>query len=818
MKTRREFLQYSALLASIERAMAIAPPKGSSYLDAEHIVVLMQENRSFDHALGALRGVRGFNDPRAVTLPDGRPVWLQSNGKGETFAPFRLNLKESRITWLGSLPHSWTDQIDARNHGNHDRWLVAKPSGRRECAGMPLTLGYFTREDLPFYYAMADAFTVCDQNFCSSLTGTTPNRLHLWTGTIRPRQEATAPAKVRNSDVTYTATANWTTFPERLEAAGISWRVYQNELSLPTGLTELEEDWLANFTDNPLEWFDQYHVGQHRSYREYLGGWVEKLESEVAELEKAAQINGTAQANESAPNVARDLMRRKGQLAFARRERAKWTDEAAAKMSARERSLHERAFTTNVGDPNYRSLAPKRYQDGEKSREMMAPKGDPLFQFRADVKAGKLPAVSWLVPSSNFSDHPGSPWYGAWYLAEAMNILTQNPEVWKKTIFVLTYDENDGYFDHVPPFVAPDPARGESGKVTPGLNAALEYWPLEEDRKGRSAREARGGPVGLGYRVPMIVASPWSRGGYVCSQVFDHTSVLQLMERVLSHRTGKRVEEPNISAWRRAVCGDMSAVFRPAKQGEGQERNLPFAEREEVLETIHRAQYQAMPTGWQDWAKADNRSFAASPRRPRQEPGTRPAVALPYAHYADARVEGEELRVEMATGAKSGVAFHVYAVKGYREKAELRTRAYGLEAGSRLRDGWELAGFAGGEYHVCLHGPNGFFREFGGTAADPRVQLSVRYLPEGLEMVVKAEEAVTLQIADASYGTPRRRVRVAAGSQRGIRFGLAGSANWYDLRITVEGKEQYWRRYAGHVENGKVSSSDPAMAQPPRES
>ena len=187
MQNRREFFFQAAqlsggaslsaaLLASVERASAIEAEKGSTYLDAEHIVVLMQENRSFDHAYGMLRGVRGFNDPRAVTLPDQNPVWLQTNSAGETYAPFRLNIKDTNATWLGSLPHSWRDQTDACNHGNNDKWLDAKRSGRRDCAAKPLTLGYYDRNDLPFYYALADAFTICDQNFCSSLTGTTPNR------------------------------------------------------------------------------------------------------------------------------------------------------------------------------------------------------------------------------------------------------------------------------------------------------------------------------------------------------------------------------------------------------------------------------------------------------------------------------------------------------------------------------------------------------------------------------------------------------------------------------------------------------------------
>jgi phospholipase C len=214
MHTRREFLARAgqlagvaglsgAVLASIERALAIEPAPGSSYLDAEHVVILMQENRSFDHAFGTLRGVRGFNDPRAITLPDGNPVWVQTNAAGERYLPFRLDIKNSKSTWMGDLPHDRTDQVDARNLGRYDQWLQAKRSNRSEYAAMPLTLGYCTREDIPFYYAMADAFTICDQNFCSALTPTTPNRLYLWTGTVRERPTPDAPALLRNEEVDF---------------------------------------------------------------------------------------------------------------------------------------------------------------------------------------------------------------------------------------------------------------------------------------------------------------------------------------------------------------------------------------------------------------------------------------------------------------------------------------------------------------------------------------------------------------------------------------------------------------------------------------
>src|SRR5690625_1977613 len=187
METRRDFIKKAALLSgagsildslpsSIKRALAINPEQGSTFEDAEHVVLLMQENRSFDHMFGTLQGVRGFNDPRAITLPDKNLAWLQSRKNGETYAPFRLNIKDTEATWMGSLHHSWTDMQEARNHGKHDLWLEAKKSPHKDIENMPLTMGHYNRKDLPFYHALADAFTVCDQHFCSSLTGTTDRK------------------------------------------------------------------------------------------------------------------------------------------------------------------------------------------------------------------------------------------------------------------------------------------------------------------------------------------------------------------------------------------------------------------------------------------------------------------------------------------------------------------------------------------------------------------------------------------------------------------------------------------------------------------
>ncbi|HLZ87867.1 MAG TPA: alkaline phosphatase family protein, partial [Puia sp.] len=539
-------LSLSQLLPeSVQRALAITPEEGSTYLDAQHVVILMQENRSFDHALGTLRGVRGYNDPRAIELPNRNKVWLQTNAEGQTYAPFRLDIRNTRATWMNSLPHSWANQVNARNDGKHDKWLDEKRNSIAAYSHMPLTLGYHTREDLSFYYALADAFTVCDQNFCSSLTGTNPNRLYFWTGTVREQQQEGSRALVWNDDMDY-GTLKWAAFPERLEDHGISWKCYQNEMSIDTGLRGEQDPWLSNFQDNPLEFFAQYNIHLHPPHIGELKRQHAQLAAEIADLEKqiAALPAGDAHIDHLQKNLhqqRQDLEKLKARPGFADGRRL---DE----LPARDQALHRKAFDTNTGDEHYHALEDLNYTDAGVERTMKAPKGDVLYQFRQDVQSGKLPMVSWLSAPENFSDHPSAPWYGAWYVSEVLDILTQNPEVWKKTIFILAYDENDGYFDHVPPFTAPHPHKQGTGKVSAGIDTRVDFITLEQEqeRNGFPEKFARECSIGLGFRVPLIIASPWTRGGWVNSQVFDHTSTLQFLEKFLSNKLGRPVTEPNI--------------------------------------------------------------------------------------------------------------------------------------------------------------------------------------------------------------------------------------------------------------------------------
>lgn len=801
---------------SIAKAFAINPAPGTTWKDAEHVVILMQENRSFDHCFGALQGVRGFNDPRAISLPNKNSVWLQSNEKGETFAPFRLNIKDTNATWMGSLPHGWTDQVDARHGGRYDQWLTAKQSGRAEYKHMPLTLGYYNREDIPFYYSLADAFTVCDQNFCSSLTGTTPNRLYLWTGKVR--EDAQSQARIRNEETDYGVEAAWKTFPERLEENNVSWKIYQNEISVGVGFEGEEDAWLANFTDNPIEWFEQYHVQFHPAHLKYLPKRIEWLKTQLPLGEE--KLKTLTDGSEEHAHLKRQLERGKQELEASIATVAKYTAEAYDKLPLREKSIHEKAFTTNANDPHYHELATLKYDDNGTEREMKVPKGDVLFQFREDVKNGNLPTVSWLVAPENFSDHPGAPWYGAWYLSEAMDILTQNPDVWKKTIFILCYDENDGYFDHVPPFVPPVPGDASTGLVSNGIDTATEYVHLQDDLKRKPASQARGSSIGLGYRVPLVIASPWSRGGAVCSQVFDHTSILQFLEKFVGHKTGKEITESNISAWRRTVCGDLTSVFEPYM---GEKIELPkFLDHNEFVEGIHKAQFKNLPSAFHALSQQEITTANHVPDRsvlPRQEKGTRISRALPYELYVNGNVTTDrkfEIRLEVRNeifGAQSaGAPFHVYNMGG-----DFSNRSYAVIPGDALTDSWMLDQEL---YHIRAYGPNGFFREFKGAASGSPVEIQCGYEKKGkklsgnLELLIRnrSENPIVVEIGDNSYKQPVQTKRISANASATIQIGLSSSSNWYDTSVRVQGIDSFEQRFAGRIETGKEGTTDPAMA------
>jgi phospholipase C len=210
--SRRTFLSASAAAAAgaaflpetLRTAMAATAGMSGSLGDIGHIVILMQENRSFDHYYGTLAGVRGFNDPAPYLFQNGTTVSTQPNGS-KTILPWHLNTQTTSAQCVPDLDHSWSGMHNAWASGSYNGWVAAK--------GVD-TMGYYTRSDIPFQFALADAFTICDGYHCSVMGPTNPNRLYLWTGMIDPNGTGGGPV-TDNSEAGYT----WTTYPERLQAA-----------------------------------------------------------------------------------------------------------------------------------------------------------------------------------------------------------------------------------------------------------------------------------------------------------------------------------------------------------------------------------------------------------------------------------------------------------------------------------------------------------------------------------------------------------------------------------------------------------------------
>jgi phospholipase C len=419
--TRRRMLGFSAaalasafLPPNLRRALAADPLRPLSSLnDIKHVVVLMQENRSFDHYFGTMAGVRGFSDPSALILPNGRSVFYQPDTVNPDgyILPFHLDTQTSSAQKIPSTSHEWKVQHESWNGGKMDQWLQAHR--KADAVNGPYVMGYYQRADIPFQFALAEAFTLCDAYHCSVLGPTRPNRLYWMTGMADADGKNGGP--VISNDIPQRG-YRWTTYAERLEQAGISWKVYHQEFD-------------AGFDLNVLSLFENFR-----------------------HLQPGSPLFDKALAN------------------------------------------------------------------------------SPADQFERDAMNDQLPTVSWIMPLMHLSEHPEfTPADGAAFVASKIDAIAANPEVWAKTVFILNYDENDGLFDHVAP---PSPSPGTPGEFVDGV------------------------AIGAGFRVPCIIISPWTAGGWVCSQPFDHTSVLQFIEKL----TG--VREPNISDWRRQTFGDMTSALR----------------------------------------------------------------------------------------------------------------------------------------------------------------------------------------------------------------------------------------------------------------
>ncbi|MFS8973338.1 phospholipase C, phosphocholine-specific [Cupriavidus necator] len=691
----------TVLPPSIRRALAVpAAVETGTIKDVKHIVILMQENRAFNHYFGTMKGVRGFGDRFPIPLESGKPVWYQSDGTKE-IPPFHLDKQTMNALLVPSTPHSFSDAQAAWNQGKFGMWPKYKK---------PYSMGYYKRDDIPFQFALAEAFTICDAYHCSITTGTDPNRIVFFSGSnfnpdlraqgINSTDTDSEPNNLRcwikgalpTPGYTYAGSSfRWPTLQDVLQKAGISWRIYQNP----------NDNWTGAMHGGLA--FDSFRTAQPESplYKEGMSLWT-----------------------------IEDLQR--------------------------------------------------------------------------DVKNDTLPEVVWVLPTKLQSEHPGapsSPQHGGNFTAQVLNALTSNPDVWSKTVFFQTFDENDGLFDHLPPPAVPSYNLDGTlaGKSTLPLEGEYFSDPARKYLHPEDTISGNVRPWGLGPRVPMYVVSPWSKGGWVNSQTFDHSSVGLFLEQ----RFGITI--PAISPWHRAVCGDLTSAFDFATPNDPKFPALPDTSDYAIIE----AQQKTMPAP----------TPPATPQPLFQETGTRFSRALPYELHTSARVDsgGRSVTLLLANSGMQGAVFHVY------DKLHLDRipRRYTVEADKTLSDAWDVVA-DNGKYDLWVLGPNGFVRHFTGTAAASGAQpeCQVCYDPKNgqlyLHMRNTGNAACTVTVKANAYRNdgPWTLTVPPGGEVVEERWSLERSARWYDFSVVRADDGSYLRRFAGRLETGKDSVSDPAMAMP----
>jgi phospholipase C len=724
--SRRNFLRLSAATAGVAAGSTFLPPSISraleiaasvrtgTIMDVEHIVIFMQENRAFDHYFGSMPGVRGFGDRFPIPVPDtalmqGKTVWYQRNDAATGTNPKILSLQHNdtvqnfALMRTADTPHLYPDAQNAWDGGRMTSWPQYKNNA---------SMVYYTGADIPYQFALANAFTLCDAYHSSFTGGTNPNRCYLFTGNNHGHDDPSNPAVFNGPavDNSYNALTNgairsgytWTTYAERLQAAGVSWQVYQNE---------------------EVEFFALNSMLGFKPFRDA----------------------NTA----SVPTVS----------------------------------------------PSRTALQQALYEKGIKTRD--------LDLLRADVMNGTLPQVSWICATSSGSEHPSasSPASGAGYIAKVLDALTSNPDVWSKTVLILDFDENDGFFDHVAPPAPPsyiawdaDPTRAVlAGAST--VDASDEYLG-DADGGITSVDPYKHHPFGLGPRVPMYAISPWSKGGWVNSQVFDHTSVIRFVEK----RFG--VMEPNIGPWRRAVCGDLTSCFNFATPNDTDFlSSLPDPA---VLDAMSRA-----------LGRTTTPPVAPMPSLPTQGIGMRPSRPLFYVLDVQAAVTAGGVQLTFLNAGVWGAVFHVYD----RYHLTDLPRRYTVEPLKQLADTWTVTPTSH-SYDLWVIAPNGFHRHFTGstgrTDIAPEVELRYDLYNGDLYATLRnsGTTACTFRITDNAYGASAVVVPVASSGASQQHFLLANTGHWYDFTVTVDGLSGFTRRFAGRVENKRPSISDPAMGGP----
>ncbi|WP_321353093.1 phosphocholine-specific phospholipase C [Alcaligenes faecalis] len=706
---RRNFLRLAASAAAlgpfppaIQKALAIPANNATGTInDVEHVIILMQENRSFDHYYGTMPGVRGFSDRITIPMASGESIWRQQGTNGMV-QPYYLDATKGNALRVGGA-HDWNDQQEAWDGGRMANWPKAKYTN--------VAMGYLKESDLPFHWSLANAFTICDAYHTSINTGTFTNRMFLWSGSNGAN--LIDRACVTNSNWGRLGPSDdgldWTTYPERLQEAGVRWKVYNRPGN--------------NSNNNQLVAFASYR----------------KVNEDLAAL-------GSPDAEYS---------------------------------------------------PQMEALSPLYKGFGN-----TMPDGGFLQAIADDINMGQLPQVSWIVAPGPYSEHPsmGVPGQGAWYLERLLNILTEKPEIWSKTVLIVNYDENDCFFDHMPPPAPPWRNRDGSLEGKSTVDVSNEYYtmPAPDGDSRKVAPDGR--PFGAGPRLPTLIISPWSVGGWVNSQQFDHTSVLRFLEQ----RFG--VQEPNISPWRRAVFGDMRSCFDFKSPNASKPALSPAPTREQADATLS----QQAGAG-----KVPMPPVGTEPM-PSQDLMLRPSRALPYQLHTSANVDldKEQVWLTFSNTGTQGTVFHVY------DELQLSDypRRFTVEANKIISDAWTVHADHKGNYSLWVLGPNGYHRHFKGNIhalrQGPKPEVRVCYEPQAnavsLTIMNMGDQAATVTVSANAYREDGPWVyTVDPGMQMDARWSLEVSGNWYDFTATMG--ESFERRFAGRLETGRDGISDPAM-------
>jgi len=637
--------------------------------DVKHVVILMQENRSFDHYYGTLPGVRGFSDKQALEYPDGTTIFQQpdaSRTDGGHLLPFRLDSAHYNAQNADGLDHSWNGGHAAWNKGAWNRWIGAK--GEQ-------TMGHFTRDDLPFQFQLADEFTICDNYFCSMIGPTTPNRIFQWSGTNNAPGAIGAPAIDNPAD--YNPVYHWSTYPEQLEKAGITWATFAND---EVGDGGGPDGYLGDYGDNPLWLFQAYH---------------DALASTDPQVQRLAERGG----------------------------------------------LHGGTWKPSTGL-------------GKQIHHVLA-------DFEAACDTGTLPQVSYVVAPYGWSEHPAaSPDYGAHYQNTVLQALFRNPKLWESTVVLINYDENDGYFDHVvPPLAEP----GTPQEYVDGL------------------------PVGYGTRVPMTVISPWSRGGWVDSQVFDHTSVIRFLE------TWTGVADHNISAWRRQISGDLTSCFDFAHP------DFSIPRIPDTAPLLLAADADSLKP------RVQAPAIGAQVMLP-QEGAARRHRPIPYQQNANVAVDRATGRVSltMVNTGDSAVSMAVYP----NIRLPFQATPFTVSKTAQKSYVWE-ASQTDGQYDFSVYGPNRFLRRFAGTVAQGRHQdvglpavtaeiVSGRHRTVRLALHNDGAADIRFTLVANDFSTAHKDVWVSGRGTTQVDWELVDG--YYDVVVTANTGTGFRYRFAGHVE------------------